>query len=573
MTGGVDPQLDGSAALAAPTHASGTSAPATCAAAESRHTVAPALSVTLPRDRHSARNAVGVESQNLANLNLQGWERVLAGLVLAFAALVRLVRLGQPGTLVFDETYYVKDAFTLWRLGFEARWPPEIDAAFAAGDIYSYLHEAAFVVHPQVGKWLIAWGLAVGGAEHAWAWRLANAVVGVAAVWLVMLVARRLFRSRTMGLVAGVLMAVDGAAIVHSRIALLDQFLMFFVLAAFLALLVDRDRNASSLSDANLGICQPLRDSALPTLRAWPQNDDYRWLRVLAGVLLGLAFGVKWSAAYFIAGFGLLTVWWDWLAYRGWARQTGAPLSQAAARWLRSALAAFAQLVPAAALTYLASWFSWFITPGSFGRDWANFNPGAGVTWLPPLLRSWVHYQGQVWTFHNSLSDPHPYQAGALGWLLQIRPTSFFWAGPAELAALPGCARMQNCSAAVTSLGNPLLWWLATLAIVITIVLGIIHRDWRAVAALSGIAFGWLPWLLYPERTTFTFYAIVFLPWLIFTLCYALNYLRRWPWGHNAIAITVTAIVLVSIAFYPIWTAIPIERTYWERLMWLRSWV
>ena len=522
-------------------------------------------------------------------------DRVGTALILLLAALVRFIGLGRPSTLVFDETYYVKDAFTLWRLGFEARWPAEIDAAFAAGDIYTYLNEAAFVVHPPVGKWLIAWGLAIGGAQSPWAWRFTNALLGVLAVWIMTRVARLLFRSTTMGLIAGLLMAVDGMAIVHSRVALLDQFLMFFALAAFWALLLDRKQfrtrltqNASTFrnsSTSNQTAATPLETSNASTIssdevppmpprhlgRCLPRK--FRWWRLLAGVLLGLACGVKWSGAYFLAGFGALTVLWDLTAYRDLARNTRVTFRRLLPQWLHDAAAAFLSLVPVAALTYLATWASWFTTPGAFGRNWAAEHPGAGITWLPPLLRSWVHYQNQVWTFHTGLSDPHPYASPAWAWIMQLRPTAFFWGTTEDFPNYSGCARLRDCTMAINALGNPLLWWLAATAFLATIWFGILLRDWRMLAVLSGLAFGWLPWLLYPERTTFAFYAIAFTPWLILTLCYAFWIVRHWLWGRRFTLVAVSLIVLVSILYYPIWTALPIEHSYWRSLMLLPSWI
>ena len=51
-------------------------------------------------------------------------------LVMLIAALTRLWNLGFPGKLVFDETYYVKDALTLSVEGHEKSWPDEADSLF-----------------------------------------------------------------------------------------------------------------------------------------------------------------------------------------------------------------------------------------------------------------------------------------------------------------------------------------------------------------------------------------------------------------------------------------------------------
>ncbi|MCL1801690.1 MAG: phospholipid carrier-dependent glycosyltransferase, partial [Promicromonosporaceae bacterium] len=559
------------------------------------------------------------------------------------------------------------------------------NVAFAAGDVCTFLPEAAFVVHPQVGKWLIALGLMVGDVVNPWAWRLASAVIGVAAVILVTRCARRLFGSTLIGLVAGLLMAVDGSAIAHSRTGLLDQFLMFFALAAFYCLLRDQQRFrwrlfASVTGSSGLGDPGPGNPEYLPSGRpGWPWRGrnlaerwpwmirvyGWRWWRLAAGVLLGLACGVKWSGIYFLAGFGVLTVLWDLLARRQVAKFQATPQVETAAvetdspaeipighleiplesrnypntkntntqnaiapsvpsvgrpssyfrTWLgRDAIPAFLALVPVAVLTYVASWFSWFTTPGAWGRDWALTHPGQGVTWLPPLLRSFWRYHIQMWNFHTGLDTTHPYSSSPLTWLFQWRPTAFYWSAS---EGFPGHCFGRDCIAFITSLGNPLLWWLACVAIVLVLVLGIMRRDWfRLTAALSGIAFGWLPWLLYLDRTVFAFYAIAFTPWIVLTLCYGftllLEFRRRrditnqagfpiedteplptgvgaainnWPqqalclWqtatfpAKVVVASAVTIILIAAILYYPFATGLPVPRGYWHNLMWLRSWI
>ena len=50
------------------------------------------------------------------------------------AGLLRFWDLGRPHKLVFDETYYVKDAYSLLVNGFEANWGDNPNPAFEAGD-------------------------------------------------------------------------------------------------------------------------------------------------------------------------------------------------------------------------------------------------------------------------------------------------------------------------------------------------------------------------------------------------------------------------------------------------------
>ena len=133
--------------------------------------------------------------------------------MMVIAALTRLWNLGYPASLVFDETYYVKDALSLSLEGHEKSWPDGADAAFQSGGVFGYLDQAAFVVHPPLGKWLIATGIWITGPEVSTGWRLSTAVLGIATVGLIMLVALKLFRSTPVAILAGFLLAIDGLAI------------------------------------------------------------------------------------------------------------------------------------------------------------------------------------------------------------------------------------------------------------------------------------------------------------------------------------------------------------------------
>ena len=508
-----------------------------------------------------------------AHDRLWGWLGPL--LVAVVAGVIRFVNLGTPSTLVFDETYYVKGAYTLLNLGYEADWPDEPNPAFESGNQDSFLTAADYVVHPPVGKWMIALGMWLGGAENAWAWRLASAVVGVVAVFLVARTARRIFGSTVFGVVAGGLMAVDGVAVVHSRTGLLDVFLMFWVVVAFALLVKDREWSRRRLAARSAAMI----DSGRGVGRDGPVVG-VRWWRLAAAVALGLACGTKWSGLYFVAVFCLVSVAWDASARR----------AVGARQWhvgslLLDAVPAAAAMLPTVLVTYLASWSAWFANPRSYDRQWSVSNPGSYPGWVPDVvtgwgeaLRSFWHYHEKMLSFHTGLDNPHTYMANPWGWLLQLRPTSFYWRKTENFEG--GCGA-EACARAITSVGNPLIWWLATAAVVVALYALLVRRDWRAVAVLSGIVAGWVPWLFFPERTIFTFYTIAFAPWMYLTLTFALVLVweqvsddprlrRRVAWVMGALLALVLA---VSVFFYPVWTAMEIPHSFWRAHMWLRSWV
>ncbi|MFF1877809.1 dolichyl-phosphate-mannose--protein mannosyltransferase [Leifsonia sp. NPDC058230] len=490
--------------------------------------------------------------------------------VTLLAAILRLWNLGNPHSLVFDETFYVKDAYTLMHLGYEGSWPDKADQQFNAGHTDIFSSDPSFVAHPPLGKWMIAIGLAVFGAGNSFGWRISTAIVGILAVLVVFLIARKLFRSTILATVAGVLMAVDGHAIVMSRVALLDNSVMFVALLAFGCILLDRDWFATRLAAA-VG-----RDREKGGDPAWGPVLWWRPWLIAAGVLTGLCAGVKWSGFYFLAFFAVYTVVVDAVA----RRRVGLPFWISGAV-LKQAPATFVLMVPIALVAYVSTWAGWIFTSGGYYRNWAqatHLEWTGALNWVPLWLQNLWHYQTEMYNYSINLHVSHPYQSNPLTWLFMIRPTSMYYEG--STLGQNGCT-VSACSSAITSLGNPLIWWAAAAAVFYLVYRLARYREWQVGLILTGLAAGYLPWLLYINRTIFTFYSIAFEPYLILALTFAIGLIigrrsdARWRRvrGLWIVGIYLVFVVLVTAFFYPIWTAQTVPFWFWQIHMWLPSWV
>nr|WP_237759904.1 phospholipid carrier-dependent glycosyltransferase [Arthrobacter alpinus] len=505
-------------------------------------------------------------------VSLRVWFWMAPILTALVGGLLRFLRLGQPPSLVFDETYYIKDAYSYLQSGYERNWAEKANDLFNQGIFTSIEDTAEYVVHPPVGKWMIAFGMWVFGPESTFGWRFSAALVGTLSIFLLALIAAKMFRSTILGAVAGLLFAVDGHAIVQSRTSLLDIFVMFFALAAFGALIMDRDdgrrRLAAKLS-ALAGADGRLPSKAL-LYGPWL---GIRWWRIAAGVALGLCIGTKWSGLFFLAAFGLMSVVWDMNA----RRIAGIKYWVMGAVW-KDGIVAFVSMVPVATATYLASWTGWFRSTDAYDRHWAQENPSTTWGWVPDSLRSLWHYHYTAYNFHTGLASDHPYKANAWSWLVMGRPTSFYVKNYENGDG--GCA-VEKCTAAITSVGNPLIWWAGTLALLFLIGVWIAKRDWRAGAILVGFAAGFLPWLFYPMRTIFFFYAIAYEPFMILAIVLVLGMILGKigdpPWRRTQGAIIVGIFLVLTVAisafFYPIWAAEIVPHEYWRQHMWLPSWI
>ena len=489
--------------------------------------------------------------------------------VTLLAAVLRLWRLGDPRSLVFDETFYVKDAWTLMHLGYEATWPNEADKPFNAGNVDGYSTSGSYVAHPPLGKWLISLGLRVFGAENTVGWRISTAIVGILAVFVLVLIARTLFRSTVLATIAGGLLAIDGHAIVLSRTSLLDNFVMILTLVGFWAILLDRGHSALRLrawlarrTDAGRGT-------------DWGPALWWRPWLLAAGLLFGLATAVKWSGLYFLAAFAIYTLIVDAVARRRagihfWA--SGTVFKQAPVTFLLT--------VPLAFAAYLASWTGWFVTRGGYFRDWADqsANAATGIfAWVPHSVQSFLHYQSSVYDFNVNEHAAHSYAANPLTWLFLVRPTAFYYVG--QNRGQSGCT-LSSCAEYVTSIANPILWWAATAALFYLAYRLIRYREWRVGLILMGIVAGYLPWLLYTQRTVFQFYGIVFEPYLILALVFVIGLIlgdRGDPtWrrlnGIRLVAIFLGLVVLVSAFFYPVWTGMQVSTLFAQLHYWLPGW-
>ncbi|CAL9470735.1 dolichyl-phosphate-mannose--protein mannosyltransferase [Streptomyces sp. enrichment culture] len=523
--------------------------------------------------------ALGVPPTLAARIvRLSGWGGPL--LVTVLAGVLRFWNLGSPKAVIFDETYYAKDAWALVHRGFEVNWDKNAnDLILSSGGNVPIPTDAAYVVHPPVGKYVIGLGELIFGMDP-FGWRFMTALLGTLSVLMVCRIGRRLFRSTFLGCLAGALLAVDGLHFVMSRTALLDGVLMFFVLAAFCCLVVDRDKARERLAaalpaDAD-GRVRPdarVADTLRLGLRPW------RWT---AGVLLGLAIGTKWNGLYVLAAFGVMTVLWD----IGSRKVAGARHPYAAVAKYDLGFA-FLATVPVAVFTYVLSWTGWILSPsdgsGGYYRNWAaTAGKDSDWSWLfPDWWRSLWHYENQVYDFHVGLDSPHTYESNPWSWIVLGRPVSYFYESPAP--GKDGCPADagEKCAREVLALGTPVLWWLGAFALLYVLWRWFFRRDWRAGAIACGIVAGYLPWFFYQERTIFLFYAVVFVPFLCLAVAMLVGALVGPPGssdtrrvaGATGAGVLVLLVAWNFIYFWPLYTGTAIPIDDWRSRMWLDTWV
>jgi dolichyl-phosphate-mannose--protein O-mannosyl transferase len=439
----------------------------------------------------------------------RGWIGPL--LITAFAAFTRFYRLAVPDALIFDETYYVKDAWSILTHGVEWCDKTNANALVVSGhtDIFTTCQNSTtvgeYVVQPEVGKQLMAVGEWIFGLT-SFGWRFAPAVVGTLAILVMCRVARRFTRSTLLGCLAGLLLSLDGLEFVLSRTGILDIFLMFFILAAFGCLLVDRDVSRSRLATAMV-MTRP--DEAGPGLgiRKW---------RVAAGIMLGLACASKQYGAWYVIAFILLAVFWD----------IGARKTAGVRDYVRGGLVRDGKWLPLTlgvipVVVYTLTWTNWLVTSTGYDRQYAA-SKGFNVPVLSALY-SLINYHKQMLQFGLGLSTRHPYMSQPWDWVVISRPVAFYYECYTSASATQICPSGYTgpeWSQEVLAMGNPAIWWASIPAMLFCLGWWFTRRDWRAGAAVLSVAAGWLTWFPFVSRTKFFYYALEFEPFVI--LCIVL---------------------------------------------------
>jgi dolichyl-phosphate-mannose-protein mannosyltransferase len=494
-----------------------------------------------------ARHLVSIA---LTRTPLLAW--IPAVTVIAFAALLRLHRLDAITVMIFDEKWYVPQAYSLTKVGYETKWPDQVQTSsfpFDESALPLLTTEPQMQSHAPLGKWLIAAGMELLGPTNPYGWRLMSVIFGTLMVALVIAIGYRLTRSHGWALLAGAVVAVDAHAITLSRLAILDIFVATFALAGVYCMLEDAIRRRPPYR---------LRTDPLP---AWRRP----WL-VTAALMFGAATSVKGSGVVFFAVFAVFLTVDEYLQRRALPR----PVLSTVQQTVRNATLA----IPVYLSVYLASWTGWLMTSGGMDRNWAAANPPQGLEVLiPDALRSLIHYQIKAYRGDAGISHEAHGDSVAYSWPFMGYPTSLY-------TQMTETAGGDPTFITVSSAGNPVIWWLACLAVLAVAVTAVVRRNVYATIIILGFLAGWAPWLFTGARTVYHTYSIAFLPYMILALVLAIRATSAWalrqPHGRRTRRFIVTGFLLTVLAvglfFWPTTFAIEMTAQQWLDREWITGW-
>lgn len=495
----------------------------------------------------------------------RGWMVTLV--ITIVGAVVRLWQIGartDGGTPLFDEKYYAVQAAEMLRTG-------------GVDDNQAY----GVIVHPPLGKQLIALSEMIFGYNPQ-GWRIASAVAGIAAIFIVIRVVRRLTRSTLLGGIAGVLLIADSMSQVMSQLALLDSLQVPFVVGALACLVVDRDQVRTRLASA-VGHAESAAREGWHRLGA-------RWWRLGAGLLLGMATGIKLNGAYWVAAFGVLALIWDMTARRQYGARR--PVVAVVRRDLLGSIWALG-ILPV--LTYLASYWAWFASETGWDRH------VSGSDGLIGSLKSFVTMTAAMISTGAGIMTPedpaerHPWESKPWAWPMSLRPVLIYVARDDDVAWCGSGS--TDCVKRIMLVGTPLLWWVSIGVLIWALWKAIGRLDYRYAAVLTVYGAGYLPWFFFFDRQMYFFYMAPLAPILVIGITLVLGDIlgRASPpaavaadsadelvpatWWHDrrlwrllAVSVYVGAVVANFLFLWPILMGDPITQQELTWRIWLPSW-
>lgn len=493
--------------------------------------------------------------------------------IAVFALFTRFIGLSgatASGTPVFDEKHYVPQAWDMVR-----SWINPVTGGIESNPGFG------LVVHPPLAKQIEALGMFIFGYSPL-GWRVMAALFGTLTVLAVMALARRLSGSTVVTFIAGILATADGVLLVSSRFGMLDIFQVFFITAAAWTLVRDHQQMHHRLHAHSAEQAEGHRKLADTV---FGPRFGFRWWRFATGVLLGLALSVKWSGLYYIAFFGLASVFLDL-----WLRQRYGVRRFVVGTLRRDVGPALASLVLLPALLYIWSWRAWFASETSVYRHAlvdGTIAEDSPLQNLPGAVAGWLHYHLSVLEFHGSLTTSgghsHPWDSKPWSWLVAGRPILYYSATDISCEIGGTCRRM------IYLFGTPAIWWL-TVPVLLWALWSLVARRNRAfLVPLIAFAAGFLPWLAAYDRQMYFFYAAALAPFIIIMLALTCGELwQRGPrvrarllppalrgvlsTGSWAVIGYVSLVVTMFLIFSPILYGYLIPDSYHESLMWLPSW-
>lgn len=387
--------------------------------------------------------------------------------------------------------------------------------------------------HPPLGKCFIALGMLIFGV-CPFGWRIMGVLFGIAMLPFIYLFAKRFFKETWIAGIVTTLFAFDFMHFTQTRIATIDVFVTFFIIAMYYFMY------------------------RYVTMSFYDKKLWKTWIPLgLSGICMGLGAASKWTGIYAGAGLGVVffvSLYRRFREYQ-WAKNhvkggTDGVLHQD-----------IVDKFPKYTIKTLAFCVVFFIVIPViiYVLSYLPFSDGTGKGLIAQVLRN----QNTMYSYHSHLESTHPYSSTWYQWPIMYRPIYYY---QRTVSA--------TVSEAISAFGNPLVWWAGVPAFIYMVYRVIKEKDSKALFLVIAYLAQYLPWVAV-TRTTYIYHYFTSVPFVVMMVGYSMFKLaeKKVRWKYAAFVYTAAAVGLF-IAFYPVLAGQPVEKQFvYDWLKWFESWV
>jgi predicted membrane-bound dolichyl-phosphate-mannose-protein mannosyltransferase len=232
---------------------------------------------------------------------------IIISLILLFSLTTRIYKIGEPPKDYFDEIYHAFTARLVLHNDPKAWewWNPHPE-----GFAYEW-------THPPFSKLIMAGGMLVFG-ENATGWRIPQALFGTLSVFLVYLLAKKIFKDEWISLLAAGIFSLDGLSLVLSRMGMNDIYVLTFMLLSIYFFMKGKDFFAA----ISLGLTIASKWSGIWTVPIlfllWlRRKNKFQVSTFLCFIILPIAIYLATYTQMFTTGHDLGT-WWGMQKQMWW---------------------------------------------------------------------------------------------------------------------------------------------------------------------------------------------------------------------------------------------------------------
>lgn len=391
------------------------------------------------------------------------------------------------------------------------------DEYYYAAAAREYLNQWGTVTqaHPPLAMLIIALGILLFGL-NPFGWRIVANCSGIAMIPLVYIFTKRLTGNRYAAMIAAALLSVDFMHFVISRMASIEPFVTLFLLCEYLFLFQYLQGKLNNYGDK----------AALKNIFA-------------VGLFAGLAIACKWSGLFSLPAIMVVLVW----AYL---------VNGAKPVKLAITLQYLLFLVVLPLCIYCLSFVPLFTI--KHATNFASFM-------LETQKNMYQFHTHEALDFHNI------YASKWWTWPLVLQPMSM---------AFVMLDQVSKLSQSVGLLGNPLVWWGASVAVIILTILLIFpkFRKPELYFLLLAIAAQYTPYV-FIRRLSYIYYFYSVLPFIIIAFAYLIMLMLKLnsKMINWSIFIYIILSIWLFVMFFPALSGLNINRDFvYHFLLWFKTW-